>query len=73
MVLAWAVEGDIDHSVIRSNSFPLEWPPKSGKFIDVPEVDKGGWFAYEEAKVKLIPGQVPILEELREMMGKGQR
>ena len=73
MVLAWAVEGDIDHSVIRSNTFPLEWPPKSGKFIDVPEVDKGGWFAYEEAKVKLIPGQVPILEELREMMGKGQR
>ena len=65
MVYTWAVEGDIDHLIIRSNTFPLEWPPKSGKFIEVPEVDKGGWFSYEEAKEKLIPGQVPILEELK--------
>lgn len=63
-VHTWAVEGNIDHLIIRSNTFPLEWPPKSGKFIEVPEVDKGGWFSYSVAKEKLIPGQVPILEEL---------
>jgi predicted NUDIX family NTP pyrophosphohydrolase len=65
MVYTWAVEGNIDHLIIRSNTFPLEWPPKSGKFIDVPEVDKAGWFSYEVAKEKLIPGQVAILDELQ--------
>ena len=44
IVYAWAVEGNIDSSKIKSNSFPLEWPPKSGKYIDVPEVDRGEWF-----------------------------
>jgi predicted NUDIX family NTP pyrophosphohydrolase len=42
----------------------LEWPPKSGKYIEIPEVDKGGWFSYDTAKEKIIPGQIPILEEL---------
>ena len=68
MVYTWAVEGDIDHLIIRSNTFPLEWPPKSGKFIEIPEVDKAGWFSYETAKAKLIPGQVGILEELNELV-----
>jgi predicted NUDIX family NTP pyrophosphohydrolase len=74
MIYTWAVEGDLDHLVIQSNTFPLEWPPRSGKYIDVPEVDKAGWFSYEEAREKLIPGQGPILDELRDfLMGKGQR
>jgi predicted NUDIX family NTP pyrophosphohydrolase len=64
IVQAWACEGDIDHTIIRSNTFPIEWPPRSGRHIEVPEVDKGGWFTYDEAKLKLIPGQVPILDEL---------
>jgi predicted NUDIX family NTP pyrophosphohydrolase len=68
MVYTWACEGDIDHTVIRSNTFPIEWPPRSGKHIEIPEVDKGGWFTYEIAKQKLIPGQVPILEELHSML-----
>jgi predicted NUDIX family NTP pyrophosphohydrolase len=68
MVYPWAVEGNIDHLIIRSNTFPLEWPPKSGKFIEIPEVDKGGWFSYEIAKEKLIPGQVSILQELNDIV-----
>lgn len=64
MIYAWGCEGDLDHSIIRSNTFPFEWPPRSGKLIEIPEVDKGGWFNYNLAKQKLIPGQVPILEEL---------
>jgi len=70
IIYTWACEGDIDHSIIRSNTFPIEWPPRSGKYIDIPEVDKGGWFTYEEAREKLIPGQVPILDELRMMLSK---
>jgi predicted NUDIX family NTP pyrophosphohydrolase len=68
VVYTWACEGDIDHTIIQSNTFPIEWPPKSGKFIEIPEVDKGGWFIYNEAREKLIPGQLPILEELRAIL-----
>lgn len=63
-IFAWGVEGNLDQSRIHSNTFPLQWPPKSGKYIDVPEVDRGGWFNYEVAKKKLIPGQVALLDEL---------
>ncbi len=63
-VHAWALQGDIDPSALRSITFPLEWPPKSKQFIQVPEVDKGGWFDYETATKKLIPGQKAILDEL---------
>src|SRR5215510_9145499 len=50
IVYAWAVEGEVDANNINSNTFPLEWPPKSGKFIEVSEVDKGDWFTIEIAK-----------------------
>jgi predicted NUDIX family NTP pyrophosphohydrolase len=70
MVYTWACEGNIDHNIIRSNTFPIEWPPRSGKFIEIPEVDKGGWFIYDEAKLKLIPGQVPILDELHQLLSQ---
>lgn len=63
-IFAWAVEGDVDETTLVSNSFPLEWPPSSGKYINVPEVDRGGWFDYDTAKNKLIQGQVAILDEL---------
>lgn len=68
MVYAWACEGDIDHTIIRSNTIKIEWPPRTGRFIEIPEVDRGGWFNYESAKQKMIPGQVPILEELRQLL-----
>jgi predicted NUDIX family NTP pyrophosphohydrolase len=64
IIYTWGVEGDIDPSILKSNTFTLEWPPKSGKYIEIPEVDKGGWFSYDTAKEKIIPGQIPILEEL---------
>lgn len=70
IVYTWALNADIDAAAIRSNTFPLEWPPKSKKFIEVPEVDRAEWFSFEEAKAKLNPGQVPILEELNGMVGK---
>ena len=64
LVHAWALEKDVDHTRITSNHFSLEWPPKSGKMIEVPEVDKAGWFTIKEAKEKINPGQLPLLDEL---------
>ena len=64
IVYAWAVEGDIDEGSIKSNSFPLEWPPKSGRYIDVPEVDRGEWFSYEVAQQKMLPSLAPLLNDL---------
>lgn len=65
VVSAWALEENIDPATIVSNTFPIEWPPKSGKWIQVPEVDKGEWFTLEVAKEKINPGQVAFLEELK--------
>ena len=55
LVLAWAIEGDLDPASIRSNTFKMEWPPKSGKWIEVPEIDKATWFPLELAKEKINP------------------
>lgn len=68
LIYAWALKKNIDPAGIVSNTFSLEWPPKSGKFIEVPEVDRGGWFTMEEARSKIIPGQVPILNELYDVL-----
>ena len=64
LVFAWAVEGDIDASTIQSNTFQLQWPPNSGKWITVPEVDKGQWFSIEEARQKMNVAQADLLQEL---------
>jgi predicted NUDIX family NTP pyrophosphohydrolase len=61
---AWAVEGNFDPATLRSNTFTLEWPPRSGKTREVPEVDRAAWFAPEVAARKLLKGQRPILEAL---------
>ena len=71
IVYAWAVEGNIDSSTVKSNSFPLEWPPKSGKYIDVPEVDRGEWFSIENAKQKILPVLRPLIDDLLENILKG--
>ena len=63
-VLAWAVEGDCDPAAVRSNVFSMEWPPKSGKQEEFPEVDRAEWFGIEEARKRLLPAQLPLLEEL---------
>ena len=63
-VFAWAVEGDIDHETITSNTFEMEWPPRSGKKQSFPEIDKAAWFEVETAKVKINMAQVGLIEDL---------
>lgn len=64
IVSVWAVEQNFEPSFIRSNTFEMEWPPKSGKMQTFPEVDRAGWFTIEMAQQKLVPSQVPIINEL---------
>jgi len=64
LVHAWAVEGEIDASSVRSNSFSMEWPPRSGKQQEFPEVDKGEWFNIPVARKKLLAGQRGFLDEI---------
>ena len=64
LVHAWAAEGNIDPAAVRSNTFRTQWPPRSGKWISVPEIDKAGWFGYEEAARLINPAQVPFLDAL---------
>ena len=71
-VLAWASEGDCDASGIRSNTFTMEWPPKSGSMKEFSEVDRAGWFALEEAEAKINTGQAGLLRELRKIVDSGQ-
>ncbi|MDB5063489.1 MAG: hypothetical protein JWP67_3332 [Mucilaginibacter sp.] len=68
VVQAWAVEGDIDHNAIISNLFEIEWPPKSGKRVSFPEIDRAGWFIIDIAKQKIIPGQMGLIEELEKLI-----
>jgi predicted NUDIX family NTP pyrophosphohydrolase len=64
VVHAWAVEGDLDPALARSNTFQLEWPPKSGRLIDVPEIDRVAWFDPAEARLRIKAAQIPLLERL---------
>ncbi|MCK4272487.1 NUDIX domain-containing protein [bacterium] len=68
LVKAWALEGDCDPAAIKSNTFILEWPPRSGKQQEFPEIDRAGWFAIETARQKILESQVALLEELCEML-----
>jgi predicted NUDIX family NTP pyrophosphohydrolase len=64
VITAWALEADIDVSEISSNTFEIEWPPRSGKRQSFPEVDRAGWFDIPTARRKLVEGQVPFLDRL---------
>jgi predicted NUDIX family NTP pyrophosphohydrolase len=64
IVVAWAIEADCDASAITSISFSMEWPPKSGKLHDFPEVDKAAWFALPEARKRINSAQAAFLDEL---------
>ena len=64
IVHAWAVEGDIDHKAIVSNTFEIEWPPRSGKKQAFPEVDRAAWFDIETARMKINPAQAGLINEL---------
>jgi predicted NUDIX family NTP pyrophosphohydrolase len=63
-VSAWALEGDLEVDEVRSNTFPMEWPPRSGKIEEFPEVDRAGWFDLRTARRKLTKGQVPFIDRL---------
>jgi len=67
VVQAWAVEGDCDAASIRSNTFSMEWPPKSGKLAEFPEVDRAGWFSITDGKAKILASQQPLLDELESL------
>jgi len=68
LVHAWATPGDFDANAIRSNTFTMEWPPRSGKLRTFPEVDRAQWFNLDEAAVKLLAGQRPLLLELAALL-----
>jgi predicted NUDIX family NTP pyrophosphohydrolase len=63
LILAWLVEADLDVAALRSNSFEMEWPPRSGRVATFPEVDRAAWFDAETALWKIHKGQQPILRE----------
>jgi len=63
-VSAWALEGDLDTSNVRSNTFSMEWPPRSGRIAEFPEVDRAGWFDLDSARRKLLRGQVAFIDRL---------
>jgi predicted NUDIX family NTP pyrophosphohydrolase len=63
-VTAYAVEGDLDADAVTSNTFTIEWPPRSGRTREFPEVDRAGWFTLEEAREKLNPAQAELLVRL---------
>jgi predicted NUDIX family NTP pyrophosphohydrolase len=68
-VHAWAIAGDLDAGEIVSNTFDFEWPPRSGRMIEIPEVDRAEWFGLEAAREKINAGQAPLLDRLQELLG----
>jgi predicted NUDIX family NTP pyrophosphohydrolase len=72
-VIAFAVKGDLDVHAIRSNTFEIEWPPRSGKMQAFPEVDRAEWFDLAAAHAKILDGQRPLLDRLAELVGLSGR
>jgi len=73
IVHAWAMEKDVDLSAFKSNSFALEWPPRSGKFRNFPEADRAAWFDLATARRKILKGQAGFLDELERMIAGDQQ
>ncbi len=69
-VEAFAVEGELDPEAIVSNRFTAEWPPKSGRFESFPEIDRAGWFALAEARARILPSQMPLLDLLESALAQ---
>ena len=68
VVHAWAVEGDFDPSTLASSTFRMEWPPRSGRSAEFPEIDRADWFARDVARAKIVAGQVLLLEQLDRLL-----
>jgi predicted NUDIX family NTP pyrophosphohydrolase len=69
IISVWAFEGDCDPAALRSNTFSMEWPPKSGRSREFPEVDRAEWFSLDAARAKLLKGQLGFLERLASKVG----
>jgi predicted NUDIX family NTP pyrophosphohydrolase len=69
-VYAWAIEADFNPKSMKSNTFRMEWPPKSGQEQEFPEVDRAAWMTLEKAETKLFKGQVPLMQVLADVLGK---
>jgi predicted NUDIX family NTP pyrophosphohydrolase len=68
VVSAWAAEGDLDVDSVQSNTFTMEWPPRSGRTAEFPEIDRAQWFGVEEAREKLVEAQTEFLDRLVERL-----
>lgn len=66
-VRAWALAGELDATAAHSNTCQVEWPPRSGRMLEVPEIDRADWFALEDARDRVNPAQVPLLDRLAEV------
>jgi predicted NUDIX family NTP pyrophosphohydrolase len=69
VVYAWTVEGDCDPDKLTSNTFQMEWPPRSGRRIEIPEVDRGEWFSINIAREQILKSQAPFLDRLLHKLG----
>jgi predicted NUDIX family NTP pyrophosphohydrolase len=72
-VTAFAAEGDFDPAALVSNEMRLEWPPRSGEFQSYPELDRAAWFGMDEARAKMLPSQLPLLDALTALLDAGPR
>ncbi|MGD0306697.1 MAG: NUDIX domain-containing protein [Candidatus Acidiferrales bacterium] len=70
LVYAWALEGDCDPSKLSSNTCEIEWPPRSGRKLEIPEVDRGAWFSLTEAREKIMTSQLPFIDALESKVQK---
>jgi predicted NUDIX family NTP pyrophosphohydrolase len=70
-VHAWAAAGSFDVTALHSNEFEIEWPPRSGKIVRFPEVDRAAWYGLEQARVKINAAQVPLLDRLAQRLHTG--
>ena len=70
LVHVWAMEGDWNSTDLQSNTFELEWPPRSGRLQTFPEIDRAAWFDIAEARIKILKGQATFIDRLLEVVGK---
>lgn len=71
-VSAWAIEGDFDPAMLASDSFEMEWPPRSGRKRSFPEVDRAEWFSLDEARGKILTGQRPFIDRLEQVLANSE-
>ena len=67
---AWMVRGDLDPAAVKSNTFTLEWPPRSGQRREFPEVDRAAWFTLDEARRRILKSQAPFLDEVERLVAR---